>query len=1406
MRRLKKLARVLGVLLVLGVVAGLVVRNYVVRAVILAELRKYYGGRVTLGDWWLDGTSAGVTGVALGETAAPDSPDWVAVDRIKTDISIGRLLRGRFLPTRVEVEHPKLSLRFAKDGKLATPIPFKAGSGKSSSKPGAAIPLPEVAVERAEVTVAQEGRPPLKIARADAKLRQQGGREVIEAVTDDPVWGHVQVAGDFAPDFGSGSVAIQSPPGFVADREEVKKIPFVPAEVWENLEASGPVDASVRIGLDSQAPTPVHVLVKLHLNGAWAKLNPLQVETRETTGDVTIDDAKVVIDPPLRGKAINGTIRAAGTLDFAQDPPDFDIDLRVRGIDVARAPAAWQVGKLGATGTLTGKVNLRAQLAPEGVDLTGTTGRALIEDGSLQGIPIKEVSVNLKAEGNDIQFETQPQGQPVNKAELEAAPTVPAPTPRPAIARDGARTRPGGKPNAEGTARAPEPTFEKLAEPALAALPLARIILGDEGFLGWVAFGVSELVERRTSKTMTPPTSKLRLPKSITTRIQLEDVDLRTILTKAEKVGIKLKFPITGRLTVNATATIPLDSLRNLRGYTIHGDATLSKASIDYVDLGELAAHLDVEDGVVNLSDFRGVLVDRPDFNEVGPPPVAPIPPKEGPLPEGGFRLNVRAQVEPRGMATARIEGNRLPLGELFAPVLPIPTPLSGDLSVHTEVGVNLASLADPRAYHLDGSFESRRVAYKRAKLDRVAARFAIRDGRATLDEVSALLLGRPLLYRGDIALAAPYSFHGAVKVDGWELADLVDFVPPELAKLPELAGRLDANAESSGTLFPFTLQTMGGARLAHIRVGPVPARYLVFQWQTEKGVVVFSGLEAAIFGGKVTGDARIPTRLGSPLDAALALKGIDTRAMTAALPSKGVTLSGVADGRVKLTIPPDLAAVDAEAHLDAPDLWVHPEGRPDSAIKVDALQVTARAREKVASYEATAESLGAKIRFAGSVPIEPADPLRAVAQVEARAVGFRLGDAWRGLGMSGGAAELDGMGAFDANIRATVEPPQFWSRGLFEMRDLRYGPHLPIGGIKGQVAVSPTAWKVEGIEGNLFGGIASGSAEGAVHKGSLGRSTFNFTVNRAAVPKLLAATPILARGAAGYGTLRASGRLDEALHVNAEVDIPRAQILGLTVTDVRLPVDINVSPASGVGMAQARRWTGRLAGGSIDGKGWMRLGPDRSYQSDIRLAGVDLEVLSRLGAISSKASAGKVSGTVTMSGPDPTEVARAHGRFNLDIDDATLVQLPVFRELDRFLGAARGGGLFEDGDASGNIANETIYLEQLTLNGRVIQVHAIGSVTFRGGLNLEVLVNTNQLIPQSGLALLNVVPGLGEAIGRSEQVLLKLASFLSSKLLKFRVTGSADSPVVQLDPSISVSGSAAGFFSSALKVPGGRN
>ena len=217
---------------------------------------------------------------------------------------------------------------------------------------------------------------------------------------------------------------------------------------------------------------------------------------------------------------------------------------------------------------------------------------------------------------------------------------------------------------------------------------------------------------------------------------------------------------------------------------------------------------------------------------------------------------------------------------------------------------------------------------------------------------------------------------------------------------------------------------------------------------------------------------------------------------------------------------------------------------------------------------------------------------------------------------------------------------------------------------------------------------------------------------------RLLAGIPALARGAEGFGSVRATGQLDETLRASAEILVPRARVHGLPIAELRFPAEIELSPNSGVGSIHARHWTGHLAGGAVRGDAWLRLGEDRSFRSDVQLTGLDLEILSRLQSAGKHSASGKLSGSISLNGPNPNDLGKLRGRVDLDLDEASLVEMPVFRELDRFLeygealdgvvgegagviarmrkGAARGGGIaIEQAAAAGGLVEPLVGVER---------------------------------------------------------------------------------------------------------------
>ncbi len=504
--------------LAIALVVALVVRAWVVPAVIARELTARLHGPAKFDGWWLAWSSAGVTGLTVREGPGADSAAWLTADAVETDLSIAGLLRGRRAPGRIELRRPRIALKFDEKGDLLTKGPFEAG--------GAATALPDVVIESGELSIDQKGRPSLTIRGISGGLQREEDVEDLELDGRDPDWGTWTVRGRFDRDFKNGSARLASGPGFVANPERAASVPFVPPDVWKHIVPAGPVDVAVTISLTEGAPKPLHVRTEVTFRGATAGLPTLGIEAKDTTGRITVDDGLVRLEG-LAGRSLSGSISATGALDFRGPSPRFDLQLTLDKIDVARAPASWQLGELGASGRLTGKAHLIVAMKPDGADLTGTTGEAVVDGAVLQGIPIKSLLLVMRGQGGGLRYDT--------KSPLGWAP------PR---ARD----------------------------PRLWAVP--------------------------TLVALQDPKPRFHLPESITTHIELEDVDLSTILARLElATRIRPPVPMAGKLSLKAVATIPLGHVADLKDYTIRGRATLKAASIAAVDLGRLDAAVRARDG-----------------------------------------------------------------------------------------------------------------------------------------------------------------------------------------------------------------------------------------------------------------------------------------------------------------------------------------------------------------------------------------------------------------------------------------------------------------------------------------------------------------------------------------------------------------------------------------------------------------------------------------------------------------------------------------------------------------------------------------------------------------------------------------------------------------------------------------
>src|SRR5438094_137139 len=125
MRIRSKIVRRLGLGLLIILTLVLVLWIWVIPALIVAEIRKHHEGYVTIRGWWINGSSAGVTGLTLHEETAPSSPVWATAEQVTSDLSLGAILRGRFVPRRLVFRHPAVGYRISAQGNPLTRIPLR---------------------------------------------------------------------------------------------------------------------------------------------------------------------------------------------------------------------------------------------------------------------------------------------------------------------------------------------------------------------------------------------------------------------------------------------------------------------------------------------------------------------------------------------------------------------------------------------------------------------------------------------------------------------------------------------------------------------------------------------------------------------------------------------------------------------------------------------------------------------------------------------------------------------------------------------------------------------------------------------------------------------------------------------------------------------------------------------------------------------------------------------------------------------------------------------------------------------------------------------------------------------------------------------------------------------------------
>jgi translocation and assembly module TamB len=1361
---------------------GLVVWYWVIPAAIVAAIRERHEGHVAISGWWINGASAGVTGLALHEEPAPSSPTWAAAERVSTDLSLGALLRGRFIPSRIVFDRASIAYRIGADGKPLTRIPLSQ-SGSSA--------VPEMVIHDSELAMRQEGRPEMVVHHLDASLSPDPDGPHFEVKADDPDWGHPGLDGRFTPDF-SGLRFRLTTNQLPADPEKARRVPFIDETIWKFVEPRGPIGVVIDFdsrpaktgGADDQGGSGTsEVATTVTFQGTSVGLPTLGLQAEDATGPLTVRDKIVRLDG-VRGRMAGGRVAFSGPIDFQHKPDSYNLALDLDGVDLTALPESWQLHRLGVRGRFTGKAGLHLALKSDGIDLTGSSGDGVIDGAEVRGIPLQRLDLAIRSEGLRSPEDRDPPSR--DREGPGDKPGVPAQAPL-ADARGSARKAAGGgdspSRDRKGAGGKPSPP---VGSPTDARGSDHAEMAGKEGPF---------------------------LPQWIRGEFRVKNVELERAIARVEmpaRQGGPREVPVSGRVDLDAHIRVPLGALDDLKVYEAGGSADVAGALIGGLDVGRVSARLNLTGGILEVADLRGRMVERPKGG--GRPEPTEPPPAAGPLPRGGFRGRLRAELAGERKLEVEMEGVELPIVELLevspsmvppsAPPTPRGLPVAGLLTIRATARAQGSDSLDPRTWTLSGRAELPEVAYRKTVVKGVTTNLAIDRGRLMLSDLSGRLSEAPLKGRIGIDLAEPWPYDGELDTGDLPCHELLGLIP-NVPTSTKVEGIIAGRAEAKGTVQPWRLASSGQAKVAGLKVGGVAIGDVPVRWETKGETIHVAAEEHQRYGGRVSAEARVPVGGDGPIEGTVTLARVDAAELSAQANAHGSwRLTGHADGQGRFRYAPNAAKgpddslpLEAEAHLTAGDLKVG--GLPARSVKL-----TLTMHEGNPRFDLGAEGLGGTVRLTGNGHLakdSKDDDVRA--QVEA--LGLQLYEVWGALGTTGALAELRGRASIkgQGQLRGGLDLAHARVEGTVELDEPIWGYDYLLGR-KLQTAVSktPDGWRVGPLGGELFGGKLGGDGIW-MYRGGDGRANYGIDarIEQLELGRALGFLPEADRRFAARGTLRVAGRADGSSGGTLEFRVDRGQVNGVQLTGLRVPGEWKMSPDSPRrGELHVRGAEGRVGGGRVGGEVHFALGDRRDFRARLFVDDVDLRVVSR-DEIGIRPVPGRLSGYVNVYGTDPANPFSYRGDLDFDLDQASLVDIPLLDELDRSLGSTQGG-VFDDGDLHGTIYDRKVHIDELTLVGPLAQVHAAGTMDFDGRLNLEVVVNNNRGIYQSGQAIMARAPNVADEVARRASQVQQVRDFVSARLMKFRITGTIRDPIANVDRSINPR-AALGFFLKTMRL-----
>jgi len=1352
------------------------------------RLQEMLGGSVVVqaAQIGLIGDSS-INGIEAYEDGKPNKP-WLRIDEAMADLSALSALRGKS-PDDIHLQGARIFLRFDSNGRLLTKLPAK--------KEGAER-LPSLHIEGGELTFDQQHRAPMIIRGVHAEISSNEKGLTLRGTVHDPFWGDWKANGEFNSTGSQGSITLDTD-SVAVTMTKLKAIPFVTPSVWQEVHVEGTTPAQVRLDMETKSDkTSVRYRVEIAPQAAHVQVPSIDLDATDANGRAIVADEIVELEN-VRGKTAGGSITTSGKLNFHDEPTRLAFKVGVQDVFLHQLPRSWKV-PTDIDGRLTGSADLVVTIKNGKADTEGS-GAGVIRDASWAGFSInKPIRLSLHSENGRFRFRRQGSNSPAvekkatqNKVETQTRANYPLSVPHNVSSAISASVPEQDRGKVEPKDR--DNIFQNA--PAEAVNLLGRgIKLAADGLSKGIDSTANALGKLK------PPSKPGEEPTYLDVDLNLQNVDLAQLV---QRLKLNLPYAITGRLTFQVHASIPINTAGDLKAYRLRGTAKLPSFNVSGLAMTNVEAKVRYNNGILDLENLSGQ-----------------VPAAKGSQTVGKFAGNSHVEVAPRGDLQASLKLDEVPLSTLLSLLPPMKNQVSGVLSGTVQARAPLMRLSDPASWRGVANLNVPSIDVFGIPLRNAVASLTVDDTRARLTTLKADLEGAPLTGQGEVQLQDAYPFKAEVHLSRGDLTTL-NRLAPALRPPFQLKGRTQLDGTASGTLKPFKFDTTNGQ--VHAR-DLVVERFTVddvsFRWSRDGDDIKFDAIKMDLYGGNVTGTAKLPLNATAPGSAKLDIRNLDVKAMALALPVVPVRLEGKVSGTLKGKLSPSEGdrprTWTSDIEVTAPQLRV--QNIPAEKLKG---KIDYRAGKIV--YNLQGETLGGTFSIKGDLPVpgnqdketrrhgdketrrqtdENLWLCQAVADEPGGTGRFELRDAqlarlWRAYDITGPLSRLDGQFDILLNYRHIGPNLSPLGDGSFRIDNITWYDEFLGTGLQGTARLTANALELYNVTGDVAGGLFLGRFLFGLKPNS--RSWFHIDLQQVEASRLFVPLPAVAAHVKGPVDLSLRGTIGREWDGSGGATLARVQIYGMEVTEWRIPLTFSFSPAQGSGELTIRDSIARIAQGRARLEGTLNWGNALRLTGRLLFYDVDLRTLLRHNPGISSYASGRVSGRVDLAGNEMHSLNDLTALVQAKMRQGQALQMPVLRQLTPYLRGGASSGTFQSGELQGRLAGGIFRIEHATLVGDFIKMLILGTINLAGNLDLEVTAQTglNCINPARANSISSRIPVVG-VIPRL--LIYEATSLLSPAVVHLHVTGTVRAPVIRIEPLLTLTDEAVRFFlGGALRV-----